>query len=796
MSVVMALDECLARPDSPGEPPFLLVPHLEAVAAGAGDPRGTVEEKLAFLAGLAHDAAKAAREWQTYIRGGRKKGPPHAPLGAALFAFWADQLIGVWATGAGDKERYGDLLLDWARVIHGHHGHFPDLDVAPPWAISTEDQAALLSTCDVPGLDALIRRHFPDYPADLAAFPAWLDGFDRKWERRGRIGRPNLARRLEAADKEALGMRLPALGGRLIFADRRHAAAWNTEAFAATDAAPALACHERLCRAEAERGERTGADRQLLAARNAFREEAVATWNSHPQAAFLTLLLPTGYGKTLTGLRVALEALRSGRCRRLIYVAPYLSILSQAARQIEQATGLPVFLHHHLTALGLEDHQPYDLLDTWQAPIIATTFNQLFRGLFPQRAQECLRLPALDDAFLFVDEPQIVDVGVWCAFLRALSHATASRRCQVLLSTATLPPLEDGLGPGRSAVPLVRPATPSCSRYRMRTVPDPWTTEELVEKAASRFREHPSVAVILNTVRDAVEVFQRLRGRQPWRFLSAAMLPGHKAAIIRDLRGRLDPGKPQPTGVVCTQVLEAGVDLSFRSLLRARALWPSHAQAAGRANRHGEGEPAEVLVFPFLREDGKESRNLVYRDQHARAATDELLSERPEVEETEVPGLLAEYFRRCRERNPHTTSLQRFGDAALGKWSALGGLEPFAAGGPETEVLIPGAETWLEEPLQRLLTDFRAITAEELLDRYLDRGFRKGLSFRDRKRLTALLRQCTVAVPARVVDAVATPAEEGGWLYVLNRREDYDPATGLAHLGTTQVECPEELGIL
>jgi len=179
----------------------------------------------------------------------------------------------------------------------------------------------------------------------------------------------------------------------------------------------------------------------------------------HPDQHVFTLLLPTGYGKTLTGLRVALEAVRTGRCKRMVYVAPYISILSQSANVIEKATGLRVFLHHHLSILAMgdnpkkpkkvdpkkaredgqrEDHQPYDLLDTWQAPIVATTFNQLFRALFPARAQECLRIPALDGAFVFIDEPQIVNVKVWCAFLRAMAVVAGERKCQVLFCTGAV----------------------------------------------------------------------------------------------------------------------------------------------------------------------------------------------------------------------------------------------------------------------------------------------------------------------------------------------------------------------
>src|ERR1700735_3123254 len=129
------------------------------------------------------------------------------------------------------------------------------------------------------------------------------------------------------------------------------------------------------CEGEAKRAAEKGASPDLLAARSALQQEALETYQRSTDQRIFTLLLPTGYGKTLTGLRVALEALRLGRCKRLIYVAPYISILSQNAGVLEQATGLSVFLHHHLSILEMsekpkedrqsEDHQRYDLLDTW-----------------------------------------------------------------------------------------------------------------------------------------------------------------------------------------------------------------------------------------------------------------------------------------------------------------------------------------------------------------------------------------------------------------------------------------------
>ena len=530
------------------------------------------------------------------------------------------------------------------------------------------------------------------------------------------------------------------LGARLIYADRCHAAEWRPATLASDRAEKAVSHFEEHCRHAAEEARREGVSEALLRAREQQQNHALEAYREAWDSHLLTLLLPTGYGKTLSGLRVALEAVRSGRCRRILYVAPYISILSQSARVLEKATGLRVALHHQMSILtfaeaGLtsgdpnsdlqrEDHQPYDILDTWQAPIVATTFNQLFRALFPARAQQCLRIPALDGAFLFIDEPQIVAPAVWSAFLRALAVVVRGRRAQALFCTATLPPVTDGLGDYGPVRPLVQDVAPAISRFVIRSIKDSWDAGRVVAESRSRLESLGSVAVILNTVRDAVDVFQKLRkegGR--WFFLAARMLPGHKEQIVRTIQNRLEEGR-DPIGVVCTQVLEAGVDLSFRSILRARPIFSSVVQTAGRANRHGEGEPAEVLVFPFVREDGQEARKWVYRDRDAVRFTDEVLDEAPDMPESNVAHWLECYYQRCWGANRHLTSLQSFEAAARGQWSLLARNEPFPDDLPGLDVFIPGAERFLPCRYQRILGRFGVATAQQLLHRYLDRGAR------------------------------------------------------------------------
>jgi CRISPR-associated endonuclease/helicase Cas3 len=792
--VIYSLRDCIARPDDGGRR-FGLIEHVIAVAERCGRAEGPPEQRLAFLAGLLHDAAKAAFTWQEYIRKRLKKGSNHAPLGGALFAFWADNLIPCWTTMRDDQKRLFDLAVDWTRIVYDHHSAIRDLSFSEvPWVQNNpgDDFRTLLAESDCEGLIQLVRLFFPESSADLKEFATWQAAFEKSgWQRRLRQDRGELLRvsrhRAPSTTLAPLaeeGFRLAELGARLIFADRSHAADWDEAFLTPMEAERGCLQLGAFCGRRAEEAIRDGASPDLVRRRGQLGATALGEYRRHTDRSLFTLVLPTGCGKTVAGLRIALEACRIGRCRRIVYVAPYLSILSQAAAEIQKASDLEVFVHHHLSATLLEDHQAYDVLETWQTPVLATTFNQLCRALFPARAQQCLRIPALDQAFLLVDEPQILDPAVWNLFLKALEVAANKRRCQVLFLTATLPPTRDGLD--EEPTPLVDAKEAfalSLSRYVLRSTEETWDPDRVSAEAADRLKTRGSVAVILNTVRDAIDVFERARaGGGKWLCLTARMLPGHKAHIIRNVRERLDPRRPrgpERVGVVSSQVIEAGIDLSFHNILRARPIYSSVIQAAGRANRHGEGPPAEVVVFPFLRGDGTDSRPWVYREEIVRVQTDAILALHPLLNEQDVPAALAAYYREWWQRCNNAAVLGLLNESAKGEWSKVAGLKPFADDLPRTEVFVPGADAHLTVEGQALLARFGMRDAPDLLAHVQDPAFRRSLDFLQRKRLSGLIRQCTVSIPERTAEMIAEETALD-WLWVLREEVPYREDTGLA----------------
>jgi CRISPR-associated endonuclease/helicase Cas3 len=114
--------------------------------------------------------------------------------------------------------------------------------------------------------------------------------------------------------------------------------------------------------------------------------------------------------------------------------------------------------------------------------------------------------------------------------------------------------------------------------------------------------------------------------------------------ILRTLRQRLSARKP--TICVSTQLIEAGVDISFGSAIRALAGLDSIAQAAGRCNRHGESKMGRTHVINLKGELPKALVEIRAAQEAAQRVLDENREqgERPTINLSD-PKLIEAYFR-------------------------------------------------------------------------------------------------------------------------------------------------------
>ena len=122
-------------------------------------------------------------------------------------------------------------------------------------------------------------------------------------------------------------------------------------------------------------------DNPLRQARSRIQQQAFD--NSVNKSHISILDMPTGSGKTLCSLKLALE---SGK-KRIIYVIPYTSIIEQTANKFEKMFGdvLPVLQHHSNYSYdgGTEEEKKTAEAQKDLRKLGRTTYNHHKRAIFP-----------------------------------------------------------------------------------------------------------------------------------------------------------------------------------------------------------------------------------------------------------------------------------------------------------------------------------------------------------------------------------------------------------------------------
>lgn len=336
-----------------------------------------------------------------------------------------------------------------------------------------------------------------------------------------------------------------------------------------------------------------------------------------------TLSIPTGGGKTLASLRFALKHAKQYNKKKIIYVVPYTTIIEQNAEEVRNVLHAHDYvLEHHSNVITKEienddidnfDYQNYQRMrtiqrakDDWDIPIVFTTIVQFLNTFYDGTSRSTRRLHNLAESIIIFDEVQTVPVQCVSLFNEALNFLKTGCHTTILLCTATQPALEYVEKNIQVDSELIEDLPHIIQAFkRTNIVPllktNGWTTDELEEFAIEKVEECGNLLIILNTKKEVKKLYDALctNGEQVYH-LSTAMCPAHRKNILKDIREKLFKGER----VICvsTQLIEAGVDISFNSVIRSLAGLDSIAQAAGRCNRHGEVGLRDVYVINHAEE--------------------------------------------------------------------------------------------------------------------------------------------------------------------------------------------------
>jgi CRISPR-associated endonuclease/helicase Cas3 len=561
-----------------------LVEHLTRVASMAREFAEPFSGgALAEWVGLWHDVGKRNPEWQSYLLAREAKRPhrmvQHAIWGAAL-AYHILRRVG------GRTEEWKDLALP----IAGHHAGlgFPDD----------------LSQKIVEFINAN-----PNAVPDMLEFALAL------------APPPTVPERVAEPTRRELFLRM-------VFSAVVDADSLDTEAF--KDRQKAIArmgvdtggwkSIEQLCDeldAEQERlmeeARRREADASPSHARlNRIRREiydaCCASALGDPGRIY-RLTVPTGGGKTRSGLAFALRHARATDRRRVVIALPYTSIIDQTVDDYRHIFGERAVLEHHsqLDPERIADEDPlrlqYDLAaENWDAPIIVTTTVQLFESLLGRRRTAVRKLHNLAKSVIILDEVQTLPPELLLPTADVLRALVEDYGVTLVLSTATQPALDTTsyLKPLHGVeiheiVPEYRRHFDELRRVHYAVRPERITWAAL----ANELHGYRQAMVVVNARRDALALINALRerGEADVYHLSTLMCGAHRRERLGEIQRRLALDSDRPVRLVSTQVVEAGVNLDFPHVYRAIGPLDRIVQAAGRCNREWKQHRGEVIIF-------------------------------------------------------------------------------------------------------------------------------------------------------------------------------------------------------
>ncbi len=551
---------------------------------------------LAYVCGLLHDLGKYSPSFKKYmceVMAGKnvKRGEVHHAWEGAM---------AILQTIGDDPAMIGlaDIL---ANVVASHHGGVTDM-------IADSERV----------MPNRLGKHIDSNPEEYRESVSFPEAVNLLNEVDWTAVRVEFSELRKHCEKRSFPLHLAVklIFSCLVDADRCNAAGMKNDG-----ASPDWGEMERCLDARLEDFSKTPLkDRSPLDAVRATISSQCAEQANRAPGVF-TLSVPTGGGKTLSSLRFAIRHARANGLKRIVYVIPYLSIIDQTAREfrdIFKDRADEWILEHHsnfqLESENEDDEKRYDLgTQRWDSPIIVTTMVQFLESVFSNRASDLRKFHNMTESVFVFDEVQALPVKCTHLFNETVNFLKDVGKSSCVLCSATQPALAKTVHPLRlsddSGLVLIPPS--SKALFHRTNLVDMTSSalscEEIADLAHTRFLQGESTLVVMNTKAEARKVFEAVPNDLPKRFLSTDMCPAHRLNVIDEIRSGLDLDDDQsrrPFLCVSTQLIEAGVDISFDCVIRALAGFDSIVQVAGRCNRHGHSRmPQDVILVRVADED-------------------------------------------------------------------------------------------------------------------------------------------------------------------------------------------------
>jgi CRISPR-associated endonuclease/helicase Cas3 len=483
----------------------------------------------------------------------------------------------------------------------------------------------------------------------------------------------------------------------------------------------------------------------------------------------LSINLPTGLGKTLIGFFVALRIKEKVSdmfkfSPRIIYSLPFLSIIDQNSKVIEEVLGIKfkkidsrIFIqHHHLSELvykekrddeyeSLDPSKSLILIEGWHSEIIITTFIQFFHSLITNKNAAARKFHNIANSIIILDEIQSIPTKYWKMLSFLLENLCIKFNCWIILMTATQP-LIFSSEKVKNLVGDPKKFFDSVDRYDISFASfsknedkgeDFTTIEDFKKKLAEDIlNSDDDLMIICNTIGSCVSLYDSMKSYIKNKYgdgkldeekgyvkfnsdskkpliiinLSTLVIPLHRLKRIETIKNEKSFRKI----IFTTQLVEAGVDISVDKIYRDFAPLDCIIQSAGRCNRNFDSKKGKIIVIKLKDDRGEIFYRKIY-DPTILEATNSCTFESNIVVTTEKEfsfSIQNNYYNQLKNKVAQqdlSNYLKRLNFSSLSEFKLIENDEP------SLDIVIEIDENVINllEKIQNLIKDLRKGTGEK-----------------------------------------------------------------------------------
>lgn len=697
------------------------------------------------------------------------------------------------------EQNFELIILVLVNIVIGHHGYLRDINEL--FSIKKRDNGLsewdeMIAYLKTTNMTERVNTFFKDHPDLLGCELTFINDFD-KCEFYHYFGRIHDKEKWE---NNALQYYFDTIMtfAELVNGDRRDASENKSSYRNATKKRYAYSLENNL----EWMFNSLKSDSELNNARNKIRKLAISKLRHYlkynKNTRVFTLTAPTGCGKTYIMLQLAVEIFKEENYEYdVIYSLPYLSIIDQITKILNNNLRMETLNYTSasdtsmkLQSMMEKESGSKELIEyafsenCFDHPLIITTFNQVFEAFLNNSTSKLMKIKNFKKRILLIDEFQAASPTQYYTLINILNEFCKRYDSYAIISTATMPCFGIDMNSirNRNVKKLFKnqfypkELLPEeifnydvFNRYQINFMGDvnPGSLFEMVNKSQN------SALLIVNTIRTSQAMFGMFENNSNFQkiyLLNAHICPSDRFKILTDVIVDLKQGIK--ILVVSTQVIEAGVDISFPTVFRDAAPPSSVVQAGGRCNRNGEFGISNMYLFLYKGYDDKQyDCNMVYHTTMTKNFRMDIKNKIPAMTEIEFHNRCKRYFVGLAINSEHgkvNDNQNIIDDINEGKFLSIGKYR-FIQGDPDAHTIYVGKNEKVWDEYVDLFGKIKSA------DGYEERDI-ANIEF---KRIRSIILQNSINVRTKVFDTLTVEEDDIFGVYRLLDDDRYDLRTGL-----------------